>query len=425
MSKRIYWGFIKDPIYGYVHITDLEKDLIDTRVVQRLRRLRQLAGAEYVYPGANHTRFEHSIGVMYLAGILAESLPVELSEEDIQMVRIAGLLHDVGHGPFSHIYESLSIKYLENTHEDLTRWIILESELADILSDTGYSPQKISKLATGDMREEGKLFLDQIISSAVDVDKMDFIIRDSYHTGAEYGYVDIFRLIYTMDVLNGNLSVDLTALSSLEAFILARIESFKTIYFHKVARAVQIMLLKAMELAKDEIPLVSFTNIDEYLSFDDYTVWSMLRRVKKSNELIQKLERRELLKAAYNRTFYVRDETVSSIFTNEKVRNKIEEEIAEKAGVERENVVIDVPTLPSVPYRHSIEMEPMRIPVFYRTKEGNKIPVNIRDASQLIDALRGFMNIIRVYTWEQYREKVAKAAELIIGIPPYSARISY
>lgn len=425
MSKKIYWGFIKDPIYGYVHITDLEKDLIDTRVVQRLRRLRQLAGAEYVYPGANHTRFEHSIGVMYLAGVLAESLPVELSEEDVQMVRIAGLLHDVGHGPFSHIYESLSIKYLEKTHEDLTRWIILESELADILSDAGYSPQKISKLVTGDMREEGKLFLDQIISSSVDVDKMDFIIRDSYHTGAEYGYVDIFRLIYTMDVLNGNLSVDLTALSSLEAFILARIESFKSIYFHKVARAVQIMLLKAMELAKDEIPLVDFTNIDEYLSLDDYTVWSMLRKVKKSNELIQKLERRELLKAAYNRTFYVRDETVSSIFTNERVRNKIEEEIAEKAGVERENVIIDVPTLPSVPYRHSIEMEPMRIPVFYRTKEGNKIPVNIRDASQLIDALRGFMNIIRVYTWEQYREKVAKAAEAIIGIPPYSARISY
>ena len=425
MSKKIYWGFIKDPIYGYVHITDLEKDLIDTRVVQRLRRLRQLAGAEYVYPGANHTRFEHSIGVMYLAGVLAESLPVELSEEDVQMVRIAGLLHDVGHGPFSHIYESLSIKYLEKTHEDLTRWIILESELADILSDAGYSPQKISKLVTGDMREEGKLFLDQIISSSVDVDKMDFIIRDSYHTGAEYGYVDIFRLIYTMDVLNGNLSVDLTALSSLEAFILARIESFKSIYFHKVARAVQIMLLKAMELAKDEIPLVDFTNIDEYLSLDDYTVWSMLRKVKKSNELIQKLERRELLKAAYNRTFYVRDETVSSIFTNERVRNKIEEEIAEKAGVERENVIIDVPTLPSVPYRHSIEMEPMRIPVFYRTKEGDKIPVNIRDASQLIDALRGFMNIIRVYTWEQYREKVAKAAEAIIGIPPYSARISY
>lgn len=425
MRKRTYWGFIKDPIHGYVHITELEKELIDTRVVQRLRRLRQLAGAEYVYPGANHTRFEHSIGVMYLAGVLAESLPINLTDEDIQMVRIAGLLHDVGHGPFSHIYESLSIKYLRKTHEDLTQWVISESELADILSNMGYSPQKISKLATGDLRKEGKLFLDQIISSAVDVDKMDFIIRDSYHTGAEYGYVDIFRLIYTMDILNGNLSVDLTALSSLEAFILARIESFKSIYFHKVARAVQIMLLKAMELAKDEIPLVDFSNIDEYLSLDDYTVWTMLRRVKKSNEIIKKLERRQLLKAAYNRAFYVRDETVSSIFTNEKVREKIEEEIAEQANVERENVIIDVPTLPSVPYRHSIEMEPMKIPVFYRTKDGVKVPVNLRDVSQLIDALRGFMNIIRIYTWEQYREQVAKAAESIIGIPPDSARISY
>ncbi|MFX1563547.1 MAG: HD domain-containing protein, partial [Promethearchaeota archaeon] len=115
------WGFIKDPIYGYVAVTHLEKDIIDTKVVQRLRRLKQLAGAEFVYPGANHTRFEHSVGTMHLAGMLGEKISAQ--EEEIQAYRIAALLHDVGHGPFSHIFEHLLAKQ-NRTHEDITTWLI-------------------------------------------------------------------------------------------------------------------------------------------------------------------------------------------------------------------------------------------------------------------------------------------------------------
>ena len=101
---RNYWGEIKDPVHGYVYITELEKKIIDSFPVQRLRRLRQLAGAEYVYPGANHTRFEHSVGVMYLAGKVVENPNIgqRINEDEAEMVRIAALLHDVGHGPFSH-----------------------------------------------------------------------------------------------------------------------------------------------------------------------------------------------------------------------------------------------------------------------------------------------------------------------------------
>src|SRR3989337_1681635 len=106
---RQYWGEMKDPILGYVYITEAEKEIIDSYPVQRLRRLRQLAGSEYVYPSANHTRFEHSIGVMYLAGRVVENPNISrcLSEEEADMVKIAGLLHDVGHGPFSHVFEQL------------------------------------------------------------------------------------------------------------------------------------------------------------------------------------------------------------------------------------------------------------------------------------------------------------------------------
>jgi HD superfamily phosphohydrolase len=231
-----YWGEIKDPVHGYVYVTEAEKKIIDSYPVQRLHRLRQLAGAEFVYPGANHTRFEHSVGVMYLAGRLSENpnLSQYLSEDEIQIIRMSALLHDVGHGPFSHVFEHLLVKFLDKTHEDMTTWIIQKSELSDIIGNLGYDSDVIGRLAVGALHKPGKAFIDQIIRSAVDVDKLDFVVRDTYHTGAEYGYVDVFRLIHMLDIIDENLAVDVGALSVFESFMLARLESFKSIYFHRV-----------------------------------------------------------------------------------------------------------------------------------------------------------------------------------------------
>ncbi|MEM2102298.1 MAG: HD domain-containing protein [Candidatus Bathyarchaeia archaeon] len=423
---RQYWGEIKDPIYGYVYVTKTDKEIIDSFPVQRLRMLRQLAGAEYVYPAANHTRFEHSLGVMYLAGVLCENSGISeyLKKDEIQIIRLAALLHDVGHGPFSHIYEHL-LRKIDKTHEDMTQWIIEKSELKDQLQKIGHNPKTVAKLAVGKLGLEGKNFIDQIIQSAVDVDKLDFIVRDTYHTGAKYGYVDVFRLIHNIDVLNGGLAVDLGALSTLESFILARIESFKSIYFHRVGRAVQIMLAMAMENAKDELGLTDFKTPEEYLALNDFTVWTMLKNCEKSKEIMSNLERRRLLKCAYEQTFYAKDKTVSSIFDVEEIRNQIRDKIADEAKVQPDNVVIDVPTLPSVPYHHSILTEPMEIPVFYKTREDEKIPQRLSDISGIFDVLKGFINILRVYTDQKNREKVGTAAEKILGGIPSSAKISY
>src|SRR5208282_1007500 len=196
-SHNTYWGFVKDPIYGYIQLTETERSIIDTLAVQRLRRIRQLAGAEYVYPAANHTRFEHALGAMYLAGVVADNLPVDLSEFEKQKVRLAALLHDVGHAPFSHLFEPLLLKYLNRNHEGMSTWIIAESNLADVIRKQGFDPREISKLAVGESSDSEKRFLGQVISSSFDVDKMDFVVRDSYHTGTGYGSVDVFRLIYT------------------------------------------------------------------------------------------------------------------------------------------------------------------------------------------------------------------------------------
>jgi hypothetical protein len=422
-----YWGEIKDPVHGYVYITEREKEIIDSYPVQRLHRLRQLAGSEYVYPGANHTRFEHSVGVMYLAGKVTENPNVSrlVSKNEAETVKIAGLLHDVGHGPFSHVFEQLLDRELGKTHEDMTQWIIENSELQDTLRRNSYDAEEVGKLATGKLHKPKKDFLDQIISSAVDVDKQDFIVRDTLHTGAEYGFIDIFRLIHALDVLDGDLAIDLGALSALESLIIARIESFKSIYFHRVCRAAQIMLAMAMEKANGELGLTSFRTPEEYMAMDDYTVWTMLKNCKKSAQIIRNLERRRMLKCAYERTFYESDTMISNIFSRETHRRQLQKDIAKKAGIETENVIIDVPTVPSVPYYHKALLEPMEVPVFYRTQSGDKVPQRLSEISKIFETLRGFINILRVYTDEKSREKVSQAASKILGEIPSTAKISY
>jgi len=424
---KVYWGEIKDPVHGYVYITEDEKAIIDTYLMQRLRRLRQLAGSEYVYPGANHTRFEHSLGVMYLAGqvLINPNISQVVSSEEVDMCRLAALLHDCGHGPFSHVFEHLLQKELHKTHEDITSWLIEKSEVSDVLAKMGYNPKEIAALAVGKLCRKGRAFLDQVISSAVDVDKMDFIVRDTYHTGAEYGFIDVYRLIHALDLLGENLAVELGALSALEAFVIARIESFKSIYFHRVGRAAQIMLSMAMERANEELRLTAFRTPEEYLAIDDYTIWGALKKCPASNEIINSLENRRMLKCAYERTFYERADMISELFRQESYRNHIREEIAHEAGVELNAVIIDVPTVPSVPYHHAVLLGSTEIPVFSRSPAGEKKLQRLSESSKIFETLKGFMNILRVYTDAANRTRVEKATSKVLGEIPSTAKISF
>ena len=283
----------------------------------------------------------------------------------------------------------------------------------------------MGKLAVGKLHSPGKAFLDQIISSAVDVDKQDFIVRDTFHTGADYGFIDVFRLIHALDVLGEDLAVDLGALSALEAFMIARIESFKSIYFHRVGRAAQIMLAMAMERADKELGLTTFKTPEEYMAMDDYTVWSALKKCERSKGIINDLERRRMLKCAYERTFYDKDTMVSNVFGHAAYRQQMQREIAKEAGVDTEAVIIDVPTVPSVPYHHAVLMEAMEVPVFRKSQAGKKMSYRLSDISKIIENLKGFINILRVYTNAAEREKVEWATAKIFGRIPTTAKISY
>jgi len=185
------------------------------------------------------------------------------------------------------------------------------------------------------------------------------------------------------------------------------------------------MLAMAMEKADEELGLTAFKTPGEYLSMDDYTVWTALKNCEGSNKIIEDLEQRRLLKCVYERTFYEKDAVVSNIFGREAYRRQMQSEIAKEAGLEPEAVVIDVPTVPSVPYHNAVFMESMEIPVFSRSQAGKKTPYRLSNISKIIENLKGFINILRVYTKAADRERVERATARILGRIPTTAKISY
>ncbi len=415
---------VRCPIHGYIKLSDLEREILDTRPVQRMRRLRQLAGSEYVYPGANHTRLEHCLGVMYLAGQLGNELlaaEVDITKEDIRDLRIAALLHDIGHGPFSHLFEVI-LEKLDKTHEDLTMWLIKESKIADILEENGIDVKRQSLLSVGRRQADKRPFITQVIASAIDVDKQDFVLWDSFHTGANYGIgVDIARLNRLVNVLDDHLAVDIKALSVLETFIIARIQSFRSIYFHTTSRAAQILFAQALErYYEEEEGQIGIDSVDEYLNLDDWTMWGRLSNNKSSKQYIDELRRRNLPKCAYETYSILESGFQTRILTSMRVRNQIQEEIAEEARVDKNKVFVDVPTVPSVPSLGGIAVN-----LFDRDRDTGEFTKRLlKEESPVIKILEGILAVTRVYSEKECREEVKKAATRVFGSPSYSERFS-
>lgn len=429
-------GEIRDTVHRYVKFTELEKKIIDTPYFQRLRRIKQLAFADLTYPCANYSRFPHSIGVMHIAWKMAEKLKQKklINEEEIQKIRIAAMLHDLGHGPFSHMFEEILTERRNLTHEDLTTWLIENTEISDILKENGFETSEISKLSIG-KSNKSPLYMNQIISGYFDADVMDFLLRDSLHTGVEYGIVDIDRIIDSLEVIDDNLAVDYAALYALESFYFARYMMFKAVYFHKTVRAADVMISKAMFLSDNQIGLTSFKDPEEYLKLvDDYVINEILKleeeskEVKLAKELVLALNNRNLFKTALEAIMHHENKHFSSLVRNPNIRHSIEKEIAEKAKIDENYVILDLSTVPSLPFRPFFENRERTgaeyIPVVIR--KGQSVSVkSLLDVSPTVENLRGFVDIVRVYTPSNYREQVAEAAKAIFEEGTYFTKVSF
>lgn len=322
--------FIRDSVHGNLRLEEFEVRLTDTPEIQRLRRIKQLGFTYLVYPGANHSRFEHSIGTMYLASRLAEHLQID--KETRELVRSCAILHDAGHGPFSHVSEGV----LESSHEELTSKLIKESQLGDILSEK-FSIKEILSLINGDGP------LGQIISGELDVDRMDYLLRDSYYTGVAYGVIDVERLIHNMELDDG-LVLRSKGVQAAESMLLARYFMYPSVYQHHTTRIANAMFRRCLKKILEK----EIVNAREIYRYDDIDIISAARSQKGYiQDIIQRLDTRQL----YKRVYSVKLDEVpnpEAVFQMDAAMvNKIEEEIALEIGTNNDCVLVDIPEYPS------------------------------------------------------------------------------
>lgn len=231
---------IYDEIYGYIPLTEVELEIVDHPLFQRLSNIRQLGTAYRVFPGAQHTRFSHSLGVMHIMDkmINSKNLTDRITLEDKQKLRIAALVHDIGHYPLSHVVETVMTEHnarKERKHEKLGEYIVKKSSIADVFKNHEIEPDEVAQIFTGESPEP---LFNQLISSGLDADRIDYLLRDSVHTGVAYGRFDLNRLIHTLSLdKNEQLCVEKSGIHAVEGYVIGRYLMWATVYTHRVINA--------------------------------------------------------------------------------------------------------------------------------------------------------------------------------------------
>ncbi len=248
---------VRDNVHRDITLTPDISRLVDTATFQRLRDVKQLATCHYVFPTATHSRFVHSLGAQHLAGVLLEHLevvhPGRISPEDATLVRYAALLHDIGHPPFSHALESADVYATYHHHEDWGARILSEPDndlriaLIDLVGEDGL--QRLFEIMNGTVDFPA---LHDIVSSQLDVDRLDYLMRDQVNTGAKVGTFDVFRIFRAMRIGDdGHLTVTRGGVAEVESYLMMRYHMYHNVYFHKVNMLTQVYVIRALKRARE------------------------------------------------------------------------------------------------------------------------------------------------------------------------------
>ena len=276
MRKTDEVKVLRDPIHGYIHIEyEAIWQALNSREFQRLRRIHQLGGDFQVYHTAEHSRFSHSLGVYEIVRRMiteVESLADALSDNEKLEVMCAGLLHDLGHGPFSHTFESV----MPVSHEQMTVNILRDpdTEIHRVLAQEREDlPEKVASILE---HTHPNRLLSEMISSQLDADRMDYLLRDAYETGTSYGTFDLERILRTMRVHDSHLCVKESGMHSVEDYIMARYHMYWQVYLHPDARSFEILLMnffRRHEMLGQPVDLLKFDgSLENFLAMDDYRV---------------------------------------------------------------------------------------------------------------------------------------------------------
>jgi len=324
---------IKDSVHDHIEVTGVAEDLLDTPAMQRLRRVRQLGTVSLVYPSANHTRFEHSLGVYHLASEALDHLGV--AGRTAERVRAAALLHDVGHCPFSHNVEDLLHRHTGKYHDDVAD-LLAGGRVGAVLRDHDIDPAVVAELVAGGGR------YGQLVSGELDVDRMDYLVRDAHHTGVPYGTIDHGRLVRELTFVDGELVLAEGNVQTAESLLLARALMNPTVYQHHVARIGKAMLRRATErLIRD-----ADYDAGTVRRWDDADLLATLRRTDATVDFADRLSTRDLFKrAVWAELSDVPEDLLDA--DHERIR-ELEGDVAAAADLDPDAVVLDVPPPPEI-----------------------------------------------------------------------------
>jgi len=306
---------VKDPIYGYIRLYEHESNIVNSPYFQRLRRISQLYSAQYVYPGATHTRFSHSLGVMHLSGIfishLLEPLRKNIKDRDFHhfflLARLLGLTHDLGHGPFSHTFDRTIMEKRGMNHEYMSSRIVREDPHISEAIDKNLKSYSIRAKTVAEYllktREEwtrprriGKTehterILFYILKGFYSTDIIDYLLRDNLYTGAGYGNFDWQRLIFSSLLYKDEIALNKKAMDTLDSFLLSRLFSFNTIYYHRWSRAVDYVITTFLQKADKKAHLGRYSkDLDKYLKLDESSIFHLkeLRTIPERRMLLER-----------------------------------------------------------------------------------------------------------------------------------------
>ncbi|MEM0493150.1 MAG: HD domain-containing protein [Candidatus Thermoplasmatota archaeon] len=410
------YKIVRDPIHGNIKLSGLFLELLDTLEIQRLYNIKQLGFAHLVFPGAHHTRLEHSLGAYKIASDLALNLGLDDTEQEL--IQCAAMLHDIGHGPFSHTLEALILDRFKVDHVDITEKLITgeyhiyeETEkklipqsrtVNELLDDSNINKKKLVNIIRGDVSNRNYLY--QMLNSSIDIDQLDYLMRDAYYTGVAYGMIDIDRLMQTMTIYNDQLMIQRKGVTVVENILMARSLMYSSVYLHKTVRIAELMLSKALEFLPDPEPLRFFRLTDG----------EILNELKKQGayqyEIVTRLKYRKLFKQSYMLSRHECNEEMLQLITkleNPNTRREKEELLEEHFHIPPGHVIIDVP-LPelsrSEPRLHKTDISIL---------EDNK-PCSLDEFTPVAKAVRSRDApdwILMVITDERYRDVLSKSIE--------------
>jgi HD superfamily phosphohydrolase len=322
-AKNQGTGLIADPIYHYIVMTDriegekTERDVIDSPYVQRLRRIFQLQSARWVFPSAEHTRFQHSLGTMHVAGVFSEQLHpflFNLFKSELpsffyieELLRMAGLLHDIGHGPFCHFFDEQYLFRFRTNHEEIGQHIIREkvsSILKGIRRSAGglfgrseaLDPEHVAFLIKRPLKKERRshpewlVFLRQLFRGIFTFDNIDYVLRDAYMTGVSIGPIDWRRLLYYTSFRREGLVLDKRGMDALAMFLNARLYLYSNVYYHRTTRSIDLQLQEIFKETMEILcPYDPLKEIERYLTLTD---WFLMEEVMKWKRSLSQKEKR-------------------------------------------------------------------------------------------------------------------------------------